>query len=189
MPRPNSPQLWKPKNLIFPISEYLKYWCKPINLQGAQVGWDMIFLAQFSIVQLLSCNPMDHSMPDLPVHHQLLEFTQTHLHWVGDAIQPSHPLSFPSPPALYLSQHQGFFQMSQLFTSGGQSIGASASASVLPMNIHDWFPLGLTGCISLQSKGLSRVFSSTTVWRHHFFGAQPFLLSSSHICTWLLEKP
>ena len=114
MPRPNSPQLWKPKNLIFPISEYLKYWCKPINLQGAQVGWDIIFLAQFSIVQLLSCNPMDHSMPDLPVHHQLLEFTQTHLHWVGDAIQPSHPLPYPSPPAFNPSQHQGFSSESVL---------------------------------------------------------------------------
>ena len=81
------------------------------------------------------------------------------------------------------------FQMNQLFTSGGQSVGTSASASVLPMNIQVWFPLGLTGLISLLSKGFSRVFSSTTVWMHQFFGAQPFLLSSSHIHTWLLEKP
>ena len=78
--------------------------------------------------------------------------------------------------------------MSQLFTSGGQIIEASASVSVLLVNIQGWFPLGVTGWISLQSKGVPRVFSSTTVWRHQFFGAQPFLLSSSHICTWLLEQ-
>ena len=79
--------------------------------------------------------------------------------------------------------------MSLLFTLSGQSIGASASASVLPKNIQGWFPLGLTGLISLQSKGLSRAFSSTTVGKHQFFSAQPSLWSNSHICTWLLEKP
>ena len=81
-----------------------------------------------------------------------------------------------------------FFPMSWLFTSGGQSIGASASASVLPMNIQGWFPFGLTGLISLLSKGLSKVPSSTTVWKHQFFGIQSSLWSNSHICTWLLEK-
>ena len=91
------------------------------------------------------------------------------------------------------SCHQSFpasgsFLMSQPFTSGGQSIGALASASVLPMNIQDWFPLELTGLI-LQSKGPSRVFSNTTVQKHQFFGSQPSLWSSSHIHTWLLEKP
>ena len=80
------------------------------------------------------------------------------------------------------------FPMSWPFSSGGQSIGASALASVLPGNIQGWFPLGLTDLISLLSNGLSRVFSSTTVQRHQFFSAQPLLLSSSHICTWLLEK-
>ena len=99
------------------------------------------------------CNLMNHSTPGLPVHHQ------THVHLFEDAIQPSHPLSFPSPPALNLSQHQGLFQW--VFTSGSQSIGVSASASLLPMNTQDWSPLGLTGWISLQSKGLSRVFSNT----------------------------
>ena len=84
----------------------------------------------------------------------------------------------------------GSFPMSWIFESDGQSIGASASASVLPMNSQGWFPLGLTGLISLLSKGLWIVFSSTTVQRHQFFSAQPFLLSSSHICTWLtMEKP
>ena len=79
---------------------------------------------------------MDCSMPGLPVHHQLMEFTQIHVHGVSDAIQPSHPLLFPSPPALNLSQHQCLF-MSQLFTTGGQSTGVSASVSVLPMNTQD----------------------------------------------------
>ena len=79
--------------------------------------------------------------------------------------------------------------MTQLFASGGQSIGASASASILPVNIQDWFPLGLTGLNSLQSKGLSRVCSSTTAQKHPFFGTQLSLWSNSHICTWLLEKP
>ena len=86
--------------------------------------------------------------PGLPVRHQLLEFTQTHVHWVNDAIQPSHPLLSLSPPSFNLSQHQSL-QMSQFFASGGQSIGVSASASVLPMNIQDWFSLEWTGLISL----------------------------------------
>ena len=86
-----------------------------------------------------------------------------------DAIQPSYPLSPPSPSALNLSQYQGLSQWVAFFASGGQSIGASASASVLPMNIQGWFPLGLTGLISLKSKGLSRVFSNTTVQKHWFF--------------------
>ena len=83
----------------------------------------------------------------------------------------------------------GSFPMSQFFTSGGQSIGVSASASVLPMNIQDWFPLGLTGWIFLQSIGLSRVFSNTTVQKHQFFNSKLSLWSNSHIHTWLLEKP
>ena len=83
----------------------------------------------------------------------------------------------------------GSFLMSRLFTTGGQSIGASTSESVPTMNIQDWFPLGLTSLIALQPKGLSRVFSNTTVQKHHFLGAQPSLWSNSHIHTWLLEKP
>ena len=83
----------------------------------------------------------------------------------------------------------GSFQMSQFFTSGGQSTGVSASATVLPVNIQDWFPLGWTGWISLQSKGLSGVLSKTTVQKHKYFGAQLSLRSNSHIHTWLLEKP
>ena len=101
----------------------------------------------------------------LPCPNYFPEFAQTHVHGVNDAIQLSYPLSLPSP-AVTLSQYQSFFPMVWLFAPGGQSVGASASASVLPMNIQGWFTLGLTGLISLQSKGLSRIFSSTTVWKH-----------------------
>ena len=114
---------------------------------------------------------MNRSTPGFPVHHQLTKLAQTPVHWVGDAIQPSHRLSSPSP-AFSLSQHQGLFQS----LSGGQSIGALASASVLPMNIQDWFPLGLTGLTSLQSKGLSRVFSNIIVKRHQFFWCSVFFM-------------
>ena len=101
-----------------------------------------------SSVQLFSrvwlCDPMNCSTPGLPVHHHLPELAQTQVHWISDVIQPSHPV------ILFSSRLQSFpasgsFPMSQLFTSGGQSIGVSASTSVLPMNIQDWFPLGLVG--------------------------------------------
>ena len=150
-----------------------------------------IGFSQFSLVAQLClplCDPIDCSMPRFSVHHQLLELAQTLVHWVGDAILPSHPLSSLSPPAFNLSQDQGIFKWVSS-ASGGQSIGISASAALLPVNIQDWFPLGLTGWVSLQSKGLSRVFSNTTVQKHQFFSAQLFLCSNSHIHTWLLEKP
>ena len=136
---------------------------------------------------LILCDPMNCSTPGLPVHHQLPEFTQTHVHRVSDAIQPSHPLSFPSPPASNPSQHQSF-PVSQLFAWGGQSTGVAASASFFPKNTQDW-SLEWTGWISLQSKRLSRVFSNTTIQKHRFFGAQLSSQSNSHIHTWLLEKP
>ena len=117
---------------------------------------------------LTLCDPMDYSMPGLPVHHQLLELAQTHVHHVGDAIQPSHPLLSPSPPTFKLSQHQDLFQW---IRSSHQVESIGASVSVLPVNIQDWSPLGWTGWISLQSKGLSTVFSNTTVQKHQFFGA------------------
>jgi len=106
---------------------------------------------------------------------------------MSDAIQTSHPLLPPSPPALNLSQHQGLFQWANS-VSGGQSIGLSASASVLPVNIQGRFPSELTGLISLLSKGVSRVFSSITIQKYQFFSTQPSLWSNSHIRTWLLEK-
>ena len=106
--------------------------------------------------------------------------------WCHPAISSS-VIPFSSCPQSFPAS--GSFQMSQLFASGGQSTGASASTSVLPMNTQDWSPLGWTRWISLQSKGLSRVFSNTTVQKHQFFGAQPSLQSNSHIHTWPLEKP
>ena len=131
---------------------------------------------------------MDCNTPGFPVYHQLPEFTQTHVHRVGDVIQPSHSSVAPFSSCLQSFPASGSFPMSQLFTSGSQNTGASASASVLPMNMQGRFPLGLTGLISLQTKGLSRVFPSTTVQKHQFFGSQPSLWSDSHIHIWLLKK-
>ena len=126
------------------------------------------------------CNPIDFSMPGFPVLHRLPELAQTHIHWVGDAMQPS------CPPVFSLSQSRVFPNESALCIKWS-SIGTSTSASLLPMNSQGWFPLGLTGLISLQSKGLSRVFSNTTVQKHQFFGAQPTLWSNSYIHTRLLD--
>ena len=119
----------------------------------------MVFVVVQSCPTL--CDPMDCSTSGFLVLHCLLEFAQTHVHRVGDALQPSHPLS-SSSPALNLPKHQGLL----LFTSCGQSIGVSSLASVLPMNIQYWFPLGLTGLISLLSKN-SQESSSTTVQKHN----------------------
>ena len=124
--------------------------------------------------------PMDCSTLDCPVLHCLLEFAQIYVHWVGDAIQPSllhHPLLLL--PLVFPSIR--VFPMSRLFTWNGESIGVSASVSVLLMNIHSWFPLGFMGLIFLLFKGFSRVFSSTTVQKHQFFGSQPSLWSNYHI--------
>ena len=134
------------------------------------------------------CDPMDFSTPGLPVHHQLPEFTQTHVHWVSDAIQPSHPLSSPSP-TFNLSQHQGLLKWVSSLHQVAKELEFQLQQSLLPMNTQDWSPLGWTGWISLQFKGLSRLFSNTTVKKHQFFSAQLSLLSNSHVHTWLLEKP
>ena len=130
---------------------------------------------------------MDCSMPGFPVYHQLLEVTQTHVHQIGDAIQPSHPLPSPSPPAFNLAQHQGLFPWVSSLHQVAKVL-VSASASVLPMNIHSRFPLELIGLISFLSKGISRVFYSTTVWKHQLFSLLSSLWSNSHIHTWLLQR-
>ena len=137
--------------------------------------YTMEYSVQFSSVQLsrsvmsdsLWSHDLQHARP--PCHHQLLEFTQTHIQswWCHPVISFCHPLLLP--PSIFPSIRG--FPISQFFTSGGQSIVVSASTLVLPMNIQDWFPLGWTGWIFLQSKGLSRVFSSTTVQKHQFFAA------------------
>ena len=125
---------------------------------------------------------MDRRTAYFPVFHQLPELAQTHIHQVG--VPSNHPI-FCHPLLLLLSilPSVRIFSKSHCFTSGGQSIGASASASVLPMSIQDQFPLELTGLISLQSKGLSRVFSNTTVQKHQFCSTQLFLEFNSHIHT------
>ena len=134
------------------------------------------------------CDPMDCSTQGRPVHDQLPEFTQTHVHWVGDTIQPSHPLASPSPPTLNLSQHKGLFQ----WVSSSHEVAKLLEFQPQHQSFQrkpNWSPLGWTGWISLQSKGLSRVFSNTTLQKHQFFGAQPSLQSNSHIHTWPQEKP
>ena len=148
------------------------------------------FPVQFSSVQLLSCvwplqpHGLRHArLPCPSTALSLLKLTST------ESVMPSNHLVVPFSSHLQSFPASGSFQMSQFFASGGQSIHISASASVLPMNIQDWCPLGWTGWISLQSKGLSRVFSNTTVQKHRFFSTQLSLQSSCHIHTWLLEKP
>ena len=114
-------------------------------------------------------------------------FSNSHpLNWRGYPTIP--PSVSPSHATFNITQYESFL-MRQHFASGSQSTGAIASTSVLPMNIKDWFPLGLMGMISLQSKGISRVFSNTTVQKHQFFGVQPSLRSNSHIPIWILESP
>ena len=148
---------------------------------------DVVFVHLLSRVWLW--DPSDCSPPGFPCSSpspRLYSDSCPSSQWCHPTISPS---VIPLSSCLQRFPASGSFQMSQFFASGGQSIGVSASASVLPMNIQDWFPLGQTGWISLQSKGISRVFSNTSVQKHPFFGAQPSLRSNSHIHTWLLEKP
>ena len=134
------------------------------------------------------CIPMDCSRPGFLVHHQLPELVQTHVHWVGDTIQPSNPLSSPFPPAFNLSQHQGLFNESVLHIRWPKY--RSFNFSISPSNEYSGLiSLGWTALISLQSKGLSRFLSNTIVQKHQFFSAQLSLQSNSHIHKWLLEKP
>ena len=147
-----------------------------VQLSSVAQSWPTLF------------DSMDCSTPGFPVHHQLLEAYSNSCplsQWCHPTISSSViPFScLQSFPA------SGSFPMSQFFASSGQRIRASASASILPMNLQNWFTLGWTGWISLQSKGLSRVFSITTIQKHQFFRTWPSLWSSSHICIWLVEKP
>ena len=152
-----------------------------ISIWSWTTQWDFkdVYKLGYSTIQFSSvtqscptlCNPMNRSTPGLPVHQQLPESTQTHVHWVGDAIQPSHPLSSPSPPAPNPSQHQGLLKW--VSSSHQAPKDWSFSFNISPFNEHpelisfrmDWLDL-------LQSKKLSRVFSNTTVQKHQFFGAQ-----------------
>ena len=141
----------------------------------------------FVVVQLLSCvwlfvTPEDCSTPGFPVLHYLLEFAQTHAHWISGAILCHPLLLLPSIfPSIRVFSNESVLRIRWL--------KFWASASVLPINLQGWFLLGLTSLISLLSKELSKVFSSTTIWKHQFFGVLPSLWYKSHIHTWLLEKP
>ena len=156
--------------------------------------WNIITVTsvQFSSVQSLSCVRLSVT-PWTAAWQASLSITNSRslskLMSI-ESVMPSNYLMlvpFSSCPQSFPAS--GSFQMSQLFASGGQSIGVSASTSVLPVNTQDWSPLGWTGWICLQSKGLSRVFSNIAVQKHQFFSAQLSSQSNSHIHTWLLEKP
>ena len=162
--------------------------CGNCSISWGELSQSLIMSA-FSSVQSLSCvqlcDPMNRSTPGLPVHHQLPEFTQT-----LESVMPSshlilcRPLLLPSiPPNISL------FQWVNSLREVAKVLGVSALVSLLSMNTQDWSALGWTGWISLQPKGLSRVFSNTTVQKYQFFGAQLSSQSNSHIHTWPLEKP
>ena len=156
--------IWQRKNMVLTVKTVFHDTCYSVT-KPCLIIWD----------------PMVCSMTGFPALHYVLEFAQIYVHWVVDTIYPSLLLCLQSFPA------SGSFPVSWLFASGGQTTGVSAS--VLPVNIQGLFPLGLTGLISLQSKGLSRVFSNTTVQKQQFFSAPLSLWSNSHIPSWPLEKP
>ena len=137
---------------------------------------------------LTLCDPIDCSMPGFPVYYQLLELAQIHVHQVSDDIQPSHPLLSLSPPVFNLFQHQGLFQWVSSSHQVAKVLGLQFRHQTFPENIQDWFPFGWIGLISLQSKGLSRVFSNTTVQKHQFFSIKLSLWPKSQTHTRLLEK-
>ena len=151
------------------------------------------FLFKFSSFQSsvvsdsLWTHELQHAGPPCPSPTPRVHPNSCPLSWWCHPTISSSVIPFSSCPQYFPAS--GSFQMSQFFASGGQSIGVSASTSDLWMNTHDWFPLGWTGWISLLFKGLSRVFSNTTVQKHQLFGAQPSSQSNSHIHTWPLEKP
>ena len=151
------------------------------------IRWYSVQFSSFAQSYLTLRDPMDCSTPSFPIHHQLPELTQTHGHQVGEAIQPSHPLLSPSPPTFNLSQHQGLFQWVSYLHQVAKVLELQHQS--FQWTFIDWSPLGWTSWISLQSKGLSRVFSNITVQKHQFFGTQLSSQSNSHIHTWPLEKP
>ena len=172
----------------------VSHWQNQLSIQAQEVGRQVLAapslcISRAVVVQLLSCVQLfayglRHSRLPCPSPSPIFIISKS-----CPLSRRCHPTSsssvIPFFSCLQFFPASGSFPMSQLFTSSGQSIGDSASASILPMNIQGWFP----GFISLLSKGLSRVFSSTTVQKHQFFSTQPSLWSNSHICTWLLGKP
>ena len=167
----------------------MKTWVKLRVKSSSHKEWFIVQLISVAQSCPTLCDSMDFSTPGSPcpsptpgTYSKSCPLSQWCHPTILSSVLPfsSRLRSFPA---------SGSFPVSQFFTSGGQSIGVSASASALLMNLQDWSTWGWTGWISLQSKGPSRVFSNTTVWRHRFFSAQPFTLFSSHIYTCLLEKP
>ena len=154
-----------------------------VGVYLASVYWLIVVVQSLSGIQLFVTpwTAAHQASLSFIIYQSLLKFMSIEIS-ISSSVTPFSSCPQSSPPS-------GSFPVNRLVVLGGPSIGASASASVFPMNIQDWFPLGLTGLISLQSKGLSRVFSSTTVPKHQFFSTQPSLWSNSHIYTWLLEKP
>ena len=188
-------------NILYLLFKYLIYLLKQdlaeylrivVNLKFIEwTEWPLRFHQFSSVTQWCPtlCSLMDCSTPGFPVHHQLLELNTNSCpssQWYHPTISTS---VVPFSSCLQSFPASGSFPMSQFFASGGQNIGVSASTSVLLVDIQDWFLLGWTGWIFLQSKGLSKVFSNTTVQKHQFFGSQLSLWSNSHVHTWLLEKP
>ena len=173
------PVLFKESPHCSPLDSYFFQLLKESKIEDIASGF------QFSLVTqscLTLCDPMDCSTPGIPVHHHLPELAQTRVHWVCDAIQPYLIPVVPFSSCLQFFPMSGSFPMSWLFALGGQNVETSASASVPSTNIQDWFPLGLTGLISLQSKGLPRVFSNTTVQKHQFLWRSAFFtVKFSHL--------
>ena len=172
---------------------YFHFWVKISELfwkKLLSIEWQYFSSVQFScsvVSDYLQPHESQHARPPCPTSTPRVYSNSCPLSWWCHPAIPSSVIPFSSCPQSLPAS--GSFPKSQLFTWGGQSIGVSASASVLPMNTQDWSPLGCTGCISLQSKGLSRVFSNTTVQNHQFFSIQLSSQSNSHIHTWPLEKP
>ena len=159
---------------------------KTLNNMLPTLMYALLLLFSLSVVSdSLWFHGLQHT--GFPVFHHFLELAQTHIHWVSDTTQPSscHPLLLL--PSVFPSIR--VFSNESTVGIRWPKYWSFIFSMVLPMYNQGWFPLGLTGLIYLLSLGLSRVFSSTTVQRHQFFGTQHFLLSSSHIHTWLLEKP
>ena len=184
---------WATVHRVAKCWTWLKWLSMVFGNNSINMNTILNFQVQFSSVQSLSCGRL-FVTPWITAHQASLSITNSwsslRLMSIESGMPSSHlilcrPFSY-CPQSLPAS---GSFPMSQFFTCGGQSIGVSASTSVLPMNTQDWSPLGWTGWTSLQSKGLSRVFSNTTVQKHQFFGAQLSSQSNSHIHTWPLEKP
>ena len=176
------------QGLLQSCSVFSRTWDSLIFTQrmggGKKSRGGILFMLLFSPYVLSLCDSMGYSVPVFPGLHYLLKFMSINsVMLFNHLILCHHLLILPSVfPSIWS------FLMSWLFVSSSQNIAASPLASILPMNIQGKFPIGLTCLISLQSKGLSRVFSTNTIWKHQFFNTQPSLCSNSYILTWLLEK-